>query len=99
MAAPTAVRILREAGFTPTEWGSALYVPPFERNLFIKWAIGFERVGAQVSSRLGGVTIVEAKKELLAPVAARQRVRMRLGSLVPAQAVGGGARRMKAKVE
>lgn len=92
-------RILREAGFTPTEWGSALYVPPFERRFLLKWATGFERVGAQVSSRLGGVTIVEAKKELLAPVATRQRVRMRLGSFVPAQTAGGRVGRTKEKVE
>ncbi len=86
-------RILREAGFTATDWASALYVPPFERKLFVKWATGFERVGAKVSSRLGGVIIVEAKKELLAPVATRDRMRARLGSLVPAQSAGGRLRR------
>jgi SAM-dependent methyltransferase len=90
-------RILREAGFTPTEWGSALYMPPFERQFLLKWATGFERVGGKVSSRLGGVIIVEAKKELLAPVGTRQRVRMRLGSLVPAQAGARAAKTVKPK--
>ncbi len=89
----SSARILREAGFTATDWASALYVPPFERKLFVKWATGFERVGAKVSSRLGGVIIVEAKKELLAPVATRDRMRARLGSLVPAQSAGGRLRR------
>ncbi len=86
-------RILREAGFTPTEWASALYVPPFERRLLLRWATGFERVGTRISGRLGGVIMVEAKKEMLAPVGKAQRVRMRLASLVPAQPAGVRARK------
>ena len=86
-------RLLREAMFTPTEWASALYVPPFEKRFLVRWATGFERVGARISPRLGGVIIVEAQKELLAPIVARQRARVRLGSLVPAQAIGGRVRR------
>jgi SAM-dependent methyltransferase len=82
-------RLLREAQLTPTDWSSALYVPPFERRLLMQWANGFERVGARVSSRLGGVIIVEAKKDQLAPIAQRSRARMRLGGLVPAQTAGG----------
>ena len=87
-------QLLREAMFTPTDWASALYVPPFERRLLVKWATGFERVGARFSPRLGGVIIVEAQKELLAPIGARQRARVRLGGLVPAHAVGA-PRRMR----
>lgn len=88
-------RLLREAMLTPTDWSSALYVPPLERKLLVRWATGFERVGAKVSSRLGGVIIVEAQKELLASVGTRQRARVRLGSLVPAQAIGGRMRRSR----
>ena len=92
-------RILREQGFTTTDWGSALYMPPLERQLLLKWAMGFERIGAKVSSRLGGVIIVEAKKELLAPVGKVQRVRMRLGSLVPAQTAGARVTRINEVAE
>jgi SAM-dependent methyltransferase len=86
-------RLLREAMLTPTDWSSALYMPPLERKLLVRWATGFERVGAKLSTRLGGVTIVEAQKEMLAPTGLRARTRLRLGSLVPAQAVGGRMRR------
>lgn len=78
--------LLREAMFTPTDWASALYVPPFERKLLVKWAIGFERLGASLSPRLGGVIIVEAQKELLAPIGRSSRIRARIGGLVPVQA-------------
>ncbi len=78
--------LLREAMFTPSDWASALYVPPFEKKLLVKWATGFERLGARLSPRLGGVIIVEAKKELLAPIGRPVRSRARLGGLVPVQA-------------
>lgn len=79
-------RLLREAMFTPTDWASALYVPPFERKMLVRSATAFERMGARLSPRLGGVIIVEARKELLAPIGLRVRSRARLGSLVPANA-------------
>ena len=81
-------QLLRESMFTPTDWASALYVPPFERRFLVKWATGFERVGARISPRLGGVIIVEAQKELLAPIGRRLRAKARIGGLVPAQAGG-----------
>lgn len=86
-------RILREAGFTPTDWSSALYLPPFERKLFMKWATGIERMGSRVSGRLGGVIVVEARKELLSPIGVKAKARMRLGGLVPAQTAGARFRR------
>lgn len=77
-------RLLRDAMFTPTDWATALYVPPFERRVLIRSATAFERMGSRISPRLGGVIIVEARKELLAPIGARVRSRARLGGLVPA---------------
>jgi SAM-dependent methyltransferase len=79
-------QLLRDAMFTPSDWASALYVPPFEQKLLVKWATGFERIGARFSPRLGGVIIVEAQKELLAPIGRPVRARARLSSLIPAQA-------------
>lgn len=78
--------LLRQSMFTPTDWASALYVPPFERRALIRWATAFERVGARISTRLGGVIIVEAQKELLAPIGRRARSTARIGGLVPAHA-------------
>jgi len=59
--------LLQEALFTPTEWGSALHVPPFEYRLLLGSAPAWERVGGRVSPGFAGVIIVEAQKELVAP--------------------------------
>lgn len=60
-------RLLADALLTPIEWGMALYMPPVDRNLFVRSALTLERVGAKVSRAFGGVIIVEARKELIAP--------------------------------
>ena len=77
-------RLLADALFTPTDWSQALYVPPFERRMVMRSATAFERLGARLSPGFGGVIIVEARKELAAPVGKRARARSRIGSLVPA---------------
>jgi hypothetical protein len=61
-------RLLREALFTPLDVGFALHVPPVERNLILKSAIAFERMGQRFWPGAGGVLLVEAKKELVAPI-------------------------------
>jgi SAM-dependent methyltransferase len=76
-------RLLADAMFTPTDWASALFVPPFARRILIRSATAFERMGARVSPGLGGVLIVEARKELVAPVGKRAGTRSRIGGLVP----------------
>jgi hypothetical protein len=68
--------------FTPTDWTSALFVPPFARRIVIRSATAFERMGTRLSPGLGGVLIVEARKELVAPVGQRAGARARLGGLV-----------------
>ena len=72
-------QLLGEALFTPIDWTNALYVPPIERQMVLKSATAFERVGSRLSHRLGGVIIVEARKELTAPI----------GKAVPATQLGG----------
>jgi hypothetical protein len=77
-------RLLADAMFTPTDWTSALFVPPFARRILIRSATAFERMGTRLSPGLGGVLIVEARKELVAPVGGRRAsARARLGGLVP----------------
>lgn len=59
--------ILRNALFTPLDWACALHMPPFDRSFVVRSAAAWERIGAGVSPAFGGVIIVEARKELMAP--------------------------------
>jgi SAM-dependent methyltransferase len=61
-------RLLGDALFSPVEWGSALYMPPFNRQWLVRWATVFERLGARVWPGFAGVIIVEARKELMGAV-------------------------------
>ena len=72
-------RLLGEALFTPLDWTNALHVPPIEWQMVLKSATAFERVGSRLSHRFGGVIMVEARKELTAPI----------GKAVPATQLGG----------
>jgi len=73
--------LLDEAMFSPLDWSVALYVPPLESRMVIRSATAFERVGARISPGFGGVIMVEARKELAAPIAKKARARV-LGRLV-----------------
>jgi len=71
-------RLLGESLFTPLEWASALFMPPFDRQWLVRWATGFERIGARLWPGFAGVIIVEARKELMGAVPKRtpaQRVK------------------------
>ena len=74
-------RLLVEAMLSPLEWGYALHVPPIERAIVLRSAIAFERIGARVWPGIGGVMLVEARKELVAPTGKVRRV-MVPGNLV-----------------
>ena len=41
--------LLREAWFTPTSWGEALYMPPVSRGWFLRSAVAWERTGATIA--------------------------------------------------
>ena len=75
-------RLLSEAMFTPIDWANALHVPPIERRMVLRSATMFERMGARLSLGFGGVIIVEARKELTAPIGKPAKARRRPG-LVP----------------
>lgn len=68
--------LLEETLFSPLYWGAALYVPPVERALFLRTAVGWERIGARVMPGFAGLIIVEAQKELIAPVGKPRRARV-----------------------
>ena len=81
------VRLLRETLFTPSGWGEALFVPPV--GVLYGSATAFERVGARLWPAFAGVILVEATKQLYAPVPAAKgrRVPVLAGpDLVPAAA-------------
>jgi SAM-dependent methyltransferase len=58
--------LLRDAKFTPTQWRSALYLPPFRNETLMRTAKGFDVAGVRVLNRFAGVTIVEAMKQVYA---------------------------------
>jgi SAM-dependent methyltransferase len=80
-------RLLADALFTPTEWASGLFMPPFDRQWLVRWATGFERLGARLWPGFAGVIIVEARKELMgavpkaAPARRVERLAPRAGAL------------------
>ena len=58
--------LLRDAKFTPMQWRSALYLPPFRNETVMKTAKSFDVAGVRVLNRFAGVTIVEAMKQVYA---------------------------------
>lgn len=81
-------RLLIDALFTPVSWGNALHIPPIDRRLILhRWAGSWERIVGRVSPGFGGVIIVEAKKELVAPIGKVVRARAIRG-LAPARTGG-----------
>jgi len=60
---------LTGAIFTPADIGEALYFPPIDKRVALRVAPALERFGTKFSLGIAGVIIVEARKELMAPVA------------------------------
>lgn len=80
-------QLLQGAMFTPLEWGGALYFPPLGRKMLLRSSTAWERLGAGVSPAFCGVLIVEASKELVAPIGTQAKVRaMRTRVLQPLSA-------------
>lgn len=61
-------RQLTDSLFTPIEWGEALYFPPFDKRFLLRIAPALERFLDRVSVGVAGVIIVEARKEVMAPI-------------------------------
>jgi len=70
-------RLLTDALFTPLDWSSALYVPPLRYGLIWRSATAWERVGIRLWPWFAGVIVVEATKQLHAPIGS-QKARARL---------------------
>ena len=70
-------RQLDDCLFAPTGWGASLFMPPMSRQIVLNTAIAWERVGLFAWPGFSGVLIVEAEKNVYAPIK---------GSRVPARA-------------
>ena len=60
--------LLEGAMFRATAWSSALFFPPVNVKLLLRAARAWERAGARVWPGLSGVLMVEATKDMMAPI-------------------------------
>ena len=60
--------LLQGAMFRARAWNSALFFPPFGARVLLRTAKAWERAGARVWPGLSGILMVEASKEMLAPI-------------------------------
>ncbi|HUZ71832.1 MAG TPA: methyltransferase domain-containing protein [Stellaceae bacterium] len=66
-------RLLRDEGFTPDRTTAALFVPPTGSRMLLRSAAAFERIGERWFTTFAGVAMVEATKQIYAPVPQQQR--------------------------
>jgi SAM-dependent methyltransferase len=70
-------KLLKEAMFAPEEWEYALYMPPFNWRVLLRWPNFWERLGLILWPTFSGVVIVEATKQVYAALPARETSRAR----------------------
>lgn len=63
--------LLRDSLFSPVDWSQALHLMPSHRKTMVKLAPLVERFGNTVSTPFAGVHVVEAIKQVYAPLPAR----------------------------
>jgi SAM-dependent methyltransferase len=80
------IQLLRDAWFTPTSWGEALYMPPISRGWFLRSAVAWERTGATLSAPFAGVHLVEATKQVYRAIPARRERHQLVPAFNPALA-------------
>jgi SAM-dependent methyltransferase len=61
-------RLLSDCLYAPANWTSALFMPPLGWRSVLKTANAWERMGARAWPAFSGVLMVEAQKQLYAPV-------------------------------
>jgi SAM-dependent methyltransferase len=70
-------KLLKEAMFSPEGWQHALYLPPFNWRVLLKWPVFWERLGLVLWPTFSGVIMVEARKQVYAAVPARESAKFR----------------------
>jgi SAM-dependent methyltransferase len=64
-------RLLRDTLFTPEHWAEALYMPPLQKQLFLRSAVAWERLGGKLALPFAGIHIIEASKQIYRTVPVR----------------------------
>jgi len=64
-------RLLSGAMFQPTEMTTALHIPPFKLPAILRTARAWERFGASLTPGFGGLILIEAIKQVAAPISGR----------------------------
>lgn len=79
-------KLLKEALFSPEEWEYALYMPPFNWAVLLRWPLFWERLGLVLWPAFSGVILVEATKQVYAAVPTRATERKVKRRIVPVPA-------------
>lgn len=77
-------KALRQSMFTPVRNARALFFPPSRRRFWLSAAPAWERMGLRWFNPVGGVTIVEATKQIYGGAIAGEKVRRRSYVALPA---------------
>ncbi|MDP2620891.1 MAG: methyltransferase domain-containing protein [Hyphomicrobiales bacterium] len=80
--------LLKEGMYSPLGWEGALAMPPSSRRYLLRSAPALERIGAVLLPGFEGVWIVEATKEVYAPVPVRRLRRPALRPVLAPPASG-----------
>lgn len=82
-------RLLRDNMFVPLQTATALFAPPVGWRLFGRFASSLEKLGTRWFPTLGGALVVEAEKQLYAPLNATPAPSgARMPARVPVKAAG-----------
>ncbi len=77
-------KALRQSMFTPVRSSRALFFPPSRRRFWLSAASAWERMGLRWLNPVGGVTIVEATKQIYGGASVGEKVRRRSYVALPA---------------
>ena len=70
-------KLLKEAMLSPEDWEYALYMPPCNWRILLRWALFWERLGLVLWPAFSGVIMVEATKQVYAAVPVREMRKVR----------------------
>jgi SAM-dependent methyltransferase len=79
-------QLLKECMFDPEGWQYALYMPPFNWRVLMRWPTFWERLGLFLWPIFSGVIVVEATKQVYAAMPAREAKRKMRRRIVPVPA-------------
>jgi len=79
-------QLLKGCMFDPEGWQYALYMPPFNWRVLMRWPTFWERLGRVLWPTFSGVIMVEATKQVYAAMPARETERKMRRRIVPVPA-------------